>query len=66
MATGILPNRRWLILNRRAMQIDYVDRKIALCESNPGIRFLCIQGLEMCRKEDREKLFSWLDRKLGL
>ncbi len=45
---------------------DYVDKKIALCESNPGIRFLCIQSLEMCRKEDREKLFSWLDRKLEL
>jgi hypothetical protein len=45
---------------------DYVDRKIALCESHPGIRFLCIQGLEMCRKEDREKLFRWLDRKLEL
>jgi hypothetical protein len=28
--------------------------------------FLCIQGLEMCRKEDREKLFRWLDKKLGL
>ena len=45
---------------------DYVDRKIALCESNPGIMFLCIQGLEMCRKEDREKLFRWLDKKLEL
>jgi hypothetical protein len=45
---------------------DYVDKKIALCENNPGIRFLCIQGLEMCRNEDRDKLFSWLDRKLGL
>ena len=42
---------------------DYVDKKIALCESHPGIRFLCIQSLEMCRKEDREKLFGWLDRK---
>jgi hypothetical protein len=45
---------------------DYVDRKIAICESNPGIRFLCIQSLEMCRNEDREKLFRWLDRKLEL
>lgn len=45
---------------------DYVDRKIALCESNPGIRFLCIQGLEMCKKEDREKLFRWLDGILEL
>jgi hypothetical protein len=45
---------------------DYVDKKITLCESNPGIMFLCIQGLEMCRNEDREKLFRWLDRKLEL
>ncbi len=45
---------------------DYVDRKIALCENNPVIRFMCIQGLEMCRNEDREKLFSWLDRRLEL
>jgi hypothetical protein len=45
---------------------DYVDKKIALCENNPGIRFLCIQSLEMCRNEDRQKLFSWLDRILEL
>lgn len=45
---------------------DYVDRKIALCENNPGIIFMCIQSLEMCRIDDREKLFRWLDRTLGL
>jgi hypothetical protein len=45
---------------------DYVDKKIALCESNPGIRFVCVQSLEMCRNEDREKLFGWLDRILML
>ena len=45
---------------------DYVDRKIALCENKPGIRFMCIQGLETCRNEDREKLYRWLDGRLGL
>jgi len=45
---------------------DYVDRKIALCENNQGIRFLCIQGLEMCSSEVRVKLFGWLDKKLDL
>ena len=46
--------------------VDYVDRKIALCENHPDIRFLCIQSLEMCRNEDRVKLFGWLDGILGL
>jgi hypothetical protein len=53
-------------LKPQGRAVDYVDRKIALCESNPGIKFLCIQSLEMCRNEDREKLFSWLDRILEL
>jgi len=53
-------------LKPQGRAVDYVDRKITLCESNPGIKFLCIQSLEMCRNEDREKLFSWLDRILEL
>ena len=41
---------------------DYIDRKIKLCESNPGIKFMCVQSLEMCRKEDQEKVLGWMDK----
>lgn len=44
----------------------YIDRKMNLCESDPGINFLCVQSLEMCGKEEREKIFSWLNNILGL
>lgn len=44
----------------------YVQKKTARCESDQTTRFMCIQGLEMCRQEDRDLLFSWLDSRLGL
>ncbi len=45
---------------------NYIDKKIRLCEKNPRIKFLCVQSLEMCRKEDQEKLFSWMETVLQL
>jgi len=45
---------------------DYLDKKIRFCESNPGIKFICVQSLEMCKKEDQEKILGWMDRILGL
>ncbi len=44
----------------------YVQKKTSRCESDSSIRYMCIQGLEMCRQEDRDLLFSWLDGILGL
>lgn len=44
----------------------YVQKKTARCESDHSVRYMCIQGLEMCREEDRDMLFSYMDRVLGL
>ncbi|MDZ7633700.1 MAG: hypothetical protein U5L72_04345 [Bacteroidales bacterium] len=44
----------------------YVKNKIARCESDDTAIYMCIQGLEMCREEDRDLLFGWMDRRLGL
>jgi hypothetical protein len=44
----------------------YIESKIALCEQNPRIIYMCAQSLDMCEEEEREKLFSWLDRILGI
>lgn len=44
----------------------YVQKKTARSENDSSIRYMCIQGLEMCREEDRDMLFSWMDRLLGL
>ncbi|TVR72314.1 MAG: capsular biosynthesis protein [Marinilabiliales bacterium] len=45
---------------------NYIDKKIRFCENNPRIKFLCVQSLEMCRKEDQKKLFSWMETLLQL
>jgi hypothetical protein len=44
----------------------YVQNKLDRCEKDHSARFMCIQGLEMCREEDRDLLYNWLDRLLGL
>ena len=49
--------------NRRG---DYIGKKIRICENNPGIMFLCAQSLDLCSKEEQDKLFSWLDERLQL
>lgn len=45
---------------------NYIDSKIRICENNPHIKFLCIQSLDMCRKEDQERLFGWLNEVLQI
>ncbi len=45
---------------------NYIDKKISFCEQNDQIKFLCVQSLEMCSKEVQQKMFSWLDKTLGL
>jgi len=44
----------------------YIDKKISLCEGDPEIIYMCAQSLDMVEEEERMKLFSWLDRILGL
>lgn len=44
--------------NRRG---DYIDKKINLCENNPSIKFLCVQSLDMCSKEDQDKILGWVE-----
>jgi hypothetical protein len=45
---------------------SYIDKKISFCENNPAIKFMCVQSLDMCSKEDQEKLFGWLEKILQL
>jgi len=44
----------------------YVDTKILLCERDRSIIYMCAQSLDMCGGQERDRLFSWLDRILGL
>ena len=44
----------------------YIDKKIMMCERDESIKFLCVQSLELCPDSDREKLFGWMDKTLGL
>jgi len=53
-------------LKPQGRSTDYVEKKIRLCENDPGIKYLCIQSLDMCRKEDQEKLYGWLDKVLQI
>lgn len=40
---------------------DYIDKKISLCEKNPSIKYLCVQSLDLCEKEDHKKIFDWME-----
>jgi hypothetical protein len=44
----------------------YIDNKINICIKDASIKFLCVQSLDMCSDSDRQKLFSWMDKVLGL
>jgi hypothetical protein len=39
---------------------NYLNRKIKYLENNPEIKFLCVQSLEMCAKEEQEIFFNWM------
>lgn len=39
----------------------YIDRKIALCNRDERIKFLCVQSMDLCIKEDQDKVFNWLE-----
>ena len=44
----------------------YIDSKIASCERDPRIIYMCAQSLDMCEEDGRRKLFGWLNAILGL
>jgi hypothetical protein len=43
-----------------------INRSIAKCENNESIKSICIQSLEMFGKDQQEKIFSLLNRLLGI
>jgi len=45
---------------------DYLDKKLALCESDRSIKFLCVQSLDQCPEADQQKVLQWLGQRLGL
>jgi len=55
-----------LYLQPRGRAAGYFDRKIRIFGNNPDIKFLCVQSLEMCNREEQEKIFKWLDGSLKL
>ena len=47
-------------------QENYVSKKIKLCAKNKYIKFICIQSLDLAKREDQEKIFNWMDDILNL
>lgn len=45
---------------------DYIDKKIRYCENKPGIKYLCVQSLDLCEKEKQEQTLRWLRKILDL
>ena len=45
---------------------SYIDKKIAYCEKNENIKYLCVQSLDQCSKTERDKLYRWMDSILQL
>ncbi len=45
---------------------NYVSKKIKLCTINNAIKFICIQSLDLAKREDQEKIFNWMDDILNL
>ncbi len=46
--------------------INRLYRRISRCETDPRIKFVCVQSLDMMGKEEQEKIFSWMERILRL
>jgi len=45
---------------------NYISKKIKLCAENKSIKFICLQSLDLAKKEDQEKIFNWMDDILSL
>lgn len=39
---------------------NYINKKIALCEKKEAIKFMCVQSLDLCSKEDQNKILDWI------
>ena len=44
----------------------YVDSKIRFCEKNSNIKYICVQSLDLCRKEDQDRVLGWMESVLQL
>jgi hypothetical protein len=44
----------------------YIDKKLKMCEKNSDLIFMNIQSLELCDKDDQEKIFNWLNKIMGI
>lgn len=43
---------------------NYIDTKLKQCDEDYSIKFLCIQSLDMCTKEEQDKVLNWLEMNL--
>jgi hypothetical protein len=43
-----------------------LERRIQRCENNPRIKSVCAQSLDVLGREVQDRIFSWMDRILGL
>lgn len=43
-----------------------IDRKIKRCVTDQSIKTVCAQNLDMFGKEERERIFTWMDDILGM
>jgi hypothetical protein len=44
---------------------SYIDKKIRFCMKNTCVKFICVQSLEMCSKNDQDKILRWMDELLN-
>ncbi|MFN2395767.1 MAG: hypothetical protein ABR597_08780 [Bacteroidales bacterium] len=63
-------NRNMIKLNYGYLHPIYskrrIDKKIKRCINDQNIKTVCAQNLDMFEKEERERIFSWLDNILGI
>lgn len=45
---------------------SYVDNKIRFCEKNSDIKYICVQSLDLCTKDDQYKVLGWMESILNL
>jgi hypothetical protein len=45
---------------------NYIDNKIKFCQRNSSIKYLCVQSLDLCKKEQQDKVLGWMDTVLQL
>lgn len=54
----------YIYLKPSSRSDKYIDRKIELCENNTNIRFMCVQSLDMCEKDEQNKILGWLETRI--